>query len=211
VIGSVGAALAIISVYGVWFQYSGYALTGIQLDDLFYENFSYNIYVRVVYVVPIFVFAGVILTLSEPYEQLIVRSLNALLIFTAMLTALFPLLRILSVQHFSINTLGYFQYGFWVLIVSVSLLFYSWVISLFEVNRSISKFEIIRVRIKAFLSEVKSEMEIPVFAEKCGINEKLLIDVWNRFKDEEFKDFIISKGKIVNRQWLREILREKLM
>jgi hypothetical protein len=211
VIGLIGATLAVFSTYGIWFQYSGYTLNGIQLDYLLYENFSYNIYVRVVYVVPVFVFVGVILTLVKPYEHLIVRGLNALSLSIATLTALFPILRILGVQHFSIDTLEHFQYGFWVLVASVGLLFYSWVISLSEVNRSLSKFEILRVRIKVLLSEVKSEIEIPIFAKKCGINEKLLIDIWNRFKDEEFKDFIISNGKIVNRQWLKEILREKLM
>jgi hypothetical protein len=211
VIGLVGAALAVISVYCIWFQYSDYALTGIQLDNLLSENFSYNIYVSVIYIPPILVLIGMILTLYKPHEQLTARSINSFLLFIAMLTTLFPPLRILSIQHISINTIRYFQYGFWILITSVGLLFYSWIISLFEVNRSLSKFELIYARIKASLNEVNNVMEIPTFARKCGISEKSLIDVWNRFKDKnEFKNFIISNDKIVNKQWLKKVLREEL-
>jgi hypothetical protein len=37
------------------------------------------------------------------------------------------------------------------------------------------------------------------------------MDVWDRFKDKEFKDFFVTNGKIINKQWLRETLKEKLM
>lgn len=108
------------------------------------------------------------------------------------------------------ETLWDFQYGFWILVASSCLLFSSWIISLLEVNKSLSKFEILRAKIKVLLNEVKSEIDVPVFAKRCGVSEKLLIDAWNKFKDEDFEDFIISKGKIISRTWLREKIKEKI-
>jgi hypothetical protein len=211
IIGIVGAFLAVVSIYAVWFEFSGYALTGIQLDESLREGFSYSLFVSLVYLCPILVVAGVVFTKVKPYEQLIVRSLNAFLLFVATMVACIPLLRIFGSQPFSVDSFGYLQYGFWVLVVSVGLLCCSWLMGLLEIRKIRGKFELVRDQIKGFLSEVESELEILVFTKKCGVNEKLLMAVWERFKDKEFKDFFISNGKIVNKRWLRKTLKERLM
>jgi hypothetical protein len=203
--------LAVASIYCVWFQFSSYALTGFQLDESLRESFSYSLFVGVVYFCPVFVVAGMVFVLVKPYDQLIVRSFNASLLFVAMLVASVPLLRLFDSQSFSLDSLRYFQYGFWVFVGSVCLLFCSWVAGLSEIMKIRGKFELLRDRIKGFLSGVASEIEVSVFAKKCGMNEKLLMDVWQKFKDKEFKDFFVINGRIINKQWLRETLKERLM
>jgi hypothetical protein len=210
-VGLVGTILAIISLYCVWFQFSGYALTGFQLDESLCKSFSYSLFVGIVCFCPFFVVAGMVFVLVRPYEQLIARSFNAVLLFVALLVASVPLFRLFDSQSFSLDSLKYFQYGFWLFVGSVSLLFCSWLIGLSEIMRIRGKFELLRDQIKGFLSGVNSEIEVSVFAKKCGVNEKLLMDVWDRFKDKEFKDFFVTNGKIINKQWLRETLKEKLM
>jgi hypothetical protein len=211
IIGIVGAILAVVSIYAVWFEFSGYALTGIQLDESLREGFSYSLFVSVVYLCPILVVTGVVFTKVKPYEQLIVRSFNAFLLFVAMMVASIPLLRMFGSQPFSVDSFEYLQYGFWVLVVSVGLLCCSWLMSLSEIRKIRGKFELVRDQIRSFLHEVESETEILVFVKKCGVNEKSLMEVWGRCKDKEFKDFFVSDGKIVNKRWLRKKLEERLM
>jgi hypothetical protein len=203
--------LAVVSIYGVWFQFSSYALTGIQLDESLRESFSYSLFVSVVYLCPVFVITGIIFTIVKPYEQLVVRSFNALLLFIAMLIGSIPLLRVFGSQPFSMDSFGYFQYGFWVLVASVGLLCCSWLSGLSEIRKIRGKLELVRDQIKSHLREVESETDILVFAKKCGINENLLTDAWGRFGNKEFKGFIISNNKIMNRRWLRKNLEERLM
>ncbi|MEM3765823.1 MAG: hypothetical protein QXU46_02205 [Candidatus Bathyarchaeia archaeon] len=211
VIGLVGAVLAVVSIYCVWFQFSGYALTGVQLDESFHESFSYSLFVGAVYFCLVFVVAGMVFVMVKPYEQLVVRGLNAAFLFVALLVASVPLFRLFDSQSFSLDSLKYFQYGFWVFVGSVGLLFCSWAVSLSEIWKIHGKFELLRDKIKGFLNEVASEIEVSVFAKKCGVSEKLLMDVWEKFKDKEFKDFFVTNGKIVSKQWLRETLKERLM
>jgi len=211
IIGLVGAVLAVVSIYGIWFQFSSYALTGIQLDESLRGSFSYSLFVSVVYLCPVFVITGMVFTMVKPYVQLVVRSFNALLLFLATLIASIPVMRVFSAQAFSVDSFGYFQYGFWVLVASIGLLCCSWLMSLSEIRKIRGKFELIRDQIKSFLSEVESEIEILVFTKKCGVNEKLLMEVWDRFKDKEFGNFVISHGKIVNKRWVRKKLKERLM
>lgn len=40
IIGIIGGILAVVSIYAVWFEFTGYSLTGIQLDESLREGFS---------------------------------------------------------------------------------------------------------------------------------------------------------------------------
>lgn len=59
----------------------------------------HSLFVSAVYLCPILVVAGVVFTRVNPYEQLVVRSLNAFLLFVATMVASIPLLRIFGSQQ----------------------------------------------------------------------------------------------------------------
>jgi len=211
VIGIVGAFLAVVSIYCVWFQFSSYALTGIQVNESLSESFSYSLFVSVVYICPVFVVAGIVFAVAKPGEQLIVRSSNAFLLFIAAVAASVPILRCFGSQTFSVDIFAHLQYGFWILGGSVGLLCCAWLMSLSEIGKIRGKFERIRDQIRIFLREVESEIDISVLAKKCGVNEKLLLEAINRLGDKVCKDFLIADGKIVNKLWLSKKLEERLI
>lgn len=209
IIGVIGAGLAVVSIYGLWFQFSDYNLTGVQMDEFLRESFSFDLFTSAIYICPILAAVGIALVLVKPYEQLSTRCINAFLLFIATVVASVPVIRILTVQQATLESLRYFQYGFWLLVLSIFLLLASWISSLSEIRRAIGKYELVGARISRLLHEIASEIEISALAKKCQVSQKLLGEVLNKSK-ESLRDFIVSENKIVNKRWFRKKLEEKL-
>ena len=209
IVGVIGAALAVVSIYCLWFQFSDYALTGVQIEAFLHASFAYDLFTWAVYSCPILATSGLALMLVKPYDQLITRCANALLLFTITMITLIPVTRVLAVQQVTLESLQYYQYGFWLLIISAVLLLISWVASLSEIRRAIGKYELVGGHVRSFLHEMTSEIEISTLAKKCKVSQKLLREVMDRHK-KDLRDYVVSKNKIVSKRWLRKKLKEKL-